>query len=83
MKLEITAESVAKSIRIIWKISHEANSHEKWLDAWGRVIERLNGIWAIINSSLRENREEGQELLNDINLLNSIAAENRFNWREK
>ena len=86
MKLEITAESVAKAVYISWQVASEADTHERWLNAWGRVYSNLEGIWNTVNwssGSTENDRSEAEILMEEIDLLLSIANHMRFNWRAK
>jgi len=84
MKLEITAESVASAVYISWSAAHEADTHSKWLDWWGGVEKQLKGIWNVVNWSRGKDQDkEAASLMDDIEMLRTVANEIRFSWREK
>jgi len=84
MKLEITSETVAEAVYIIWKVAMTSNTHTGWLERWATVDKQLDGLWNLVNWAAQyQEREEAMILMQDIIFLKSIANENRFNWREK
>ncbi len=84
MKLEITSETVALSVYISWKVAGEADTHERWLHAWDAVENQLHGMWSLVSWAAQyQERAEAIILMEEINLLRSVANEIRFSWREK